>query len=260
MQLIKHLSVAAAMSLALGATQAVASPLFASGIPADWNCVGSCGTGVADGVVSLAPESTTPYGWVSTNGGSYGVGLDGLIGTTGSVLRSNTFTAGAGDLLSFDFNYVTSDGSGYADYAWSRLLNADYEEVAILFTARTTPDGFVVPGFGMPLPAADLDPEEVMIIGGAPQWSPLGGSSGTCYNSGCGYTGWVEANYNILAAGNYVLEFGVVNWSDSAYQSGMAFDGILVGGKPIESVPAPLSVALLAAGLLGLGAARKRKA
>ena len=34
-------------------------------------------------------------------------------------------------------------------------------------------------------------------------------------------------------AGNYILEFGVVDWSDQGYDSGLAFDGITVGGKPI---------------------------
>ncbi len=52
-------------------------------------------------------------------------GINGGIGNTnGSILRSDSFTAGAGDMLQFDFNYVTTDGAG----------------------------------FGMPLPAATLTP------------------------------------------------------------------------------------------------------
>lgn len=263
MKFTSSLRLAAAISLTLStpfATNALASPLFANDIPTGWSCVGSCGSGVADGVVALAPQSSTPYGWVSTYGGEYYVGLGGLEGVTGSVLRSSAFDAAEGERLSFDFNYITADGSGFADYAWSRLLNANYQQIAILFTARTTSDGFVVPGFDMPLPEAELNPDAVQIINGAPRWSYLGDSSNSCFGNGCGHTGWVEANYDIAAAGSYILEFGVVNWGDSAFHSGLAFDGISIGGKPIEGVPAPLSIALLAASLLGLGAARKRKA
>src|SRR3712207_7556354 len=47
----------------------------------------------------------------------------GIAGTTnGSVLRSSTFTPTAGQTLSFTFNYITSDGAGFSDYAYVRLI------------------------------------------------------------------------------------------------------------------------------------------
>lgn len=242
---------------------AFAAPMFDSGIPAGWTTVGNAGTLGANGVVSLAPSGGSQYGWVSTQNGVTGVALPGVggvgVGTNGSTLRSTAFSADAGEALEFQFNYVTSDGAQYSDYAWARLLDTAFNEVALLFTARTSPSGSIVPGFSMPAPAATLIPASVPIIGGGPAWSPLGGSSGSCYSDGCGYTGWVGSSYAIANAGNYILEFGVTNWNDTLYDSGLAFDGITIGGDPITPVPEPASLALLSLGMLGIGAARRRR-
>ena len=235
-----------------------------------WTGVGNFGTLGANGDVTLSPfPDSTQYGYVTTNGGVSGVGLegvggDGIVGpTNGSVLTSTLFSATAGSALEFYFNYVTSDGAGFADYGWARLLNEDLTEAALLFTARTTPGGDTAPGFSMPDPVATLDPAGAPIIAGAPTWSPLGNWSGACFDEGCGYTGWIQASYEVAAAGNYFLEFGVVNWDDELYDSGLAFDGATIGGVPIDKptptpVPEPLAVALLGFGLLGLVATRRR--
>ena len=41
------------------------------------------------------------------------------------------------------FNFLSTDGKGYDDYAWARLVNADQGNltVAWLFTARSTNSG-----------------------------------------------------------------------------------------------------------------------
>lgn len=227
--------------------------------------LGSAGTLGADGVVTLPPSGAPSYGWVSTWGGVPGVGLPyivpgingGIGNTNGSILRTDEFSATAGDLLEFDFNYVTSDGAGFADYAWARLLDATLTEVAVLFTARTESSGSIVPGSGMPAPAATLTPASVPIIGGAPLWAPLGGSSGTCFTSGCGYTDWVHADYSIVGSGTYVLEFGVTNWSDTLFDSGLAFSDAKISGTPLNTavVPVPAAIWLFVSGLMGLAAA-----
>ncbi len=244
--------------------EASEAALFDAGIPVGWTCTGNCGTLGANGVVTLAPSGGSQYGWVASNTGITGLGLPGVGGTDGSRLRSSLFSANAGDDLVFQFNYVTSDGAGYADYAWARLLDAGLNQVALLFTARTTPGGNTVPGFGMPAIDATINPAVVTITPGGPSWSPLGGSSGACWSTGCGYTGWVEATYDIALAGNYILEFGVVDWKDQIYDSGLAFDGLKVGGNPFGCgqpgqpacptvIPEPSTVLLLGAGLVGLG-------
>lgn len=238
---------------------------FDSGIPAGWTCTGNCGTLGANGVVTTSPEGGS-YGWV-TSAGPYGVGL-GYGETNGSRLRSSVFSANAGDALVFHFNFVTSDGAGFADYSWARLMDSSLANVADLFTARTTPSGNTVPGFGMPPIVATMIPALVTVIPGGPSWSPLGGSSGACYSGGCGYTGWVESTFNIAATGNYILEFGTVNWLDTSYDSGLAFDGITVGGNPIGCgqpgqpacpTPEPETLPLMGLGLLGLIFGLRRK-
>jgi hypothetical protein len=182
-------------------------------------------------------------------------------GTNGSTLRSSVFGAASGELLEFEFNFVTSDGSDFADYAWARLLDSNLNQVALLFTARTTPNGNSVPGAGMPPIAATIDPTTVTIIANATNWAPLGDNSGACFDTGCGYTDWVNSKYLIQAAGNYILEFGVANWSDTSWQTGLAFDGLKIGGKPLEdaaALPEPLSSGLVALGVAAMLATRRR--
>lgn len=196
------------------------------------SCIGNCGTLGEDGVVTLPPSGGSSYDFVTTFLGQDGAGqLPGAEGTNGSELLSTPFFAAAADTVEFYFNYVTSDGHGFADYAWSQLRKTSGETAATIFTARTKPEGTIVPGQDLPGVEAILVPTDVPIIPGGPVWSPLGDSSGECFGPGCGYTGWIKSTFTVAEAGSYQLAFGVTNSLDNALDSGLAFAGILVGGS-----------------------------
>lgn len=244
----------------------MAAQVFNDGLPDGYTCVGNCGTSGADGDVTLAPGGGTAFGWISTNQGTSQnpLGIDNT--TNGTTLTSSTFTATAGQELSFAFNYVTTDGAGFSDYAFVRLLGGS--ETITLFTARTNedPEGNTVPGFGLPgiSEGVTLNPATTPIEAGAPTFTPLGNTG--CFNVGCGFTDWIIAQYLIPTAGEYQIQFGVFNFSDTAWQSALAFDFATGEGGvpevPVDPsvVPEPGTVLLTASGLLALaGFARRRR-
>jgi hypothetical protein len=262
--------VAAALFSALFATGAAATAFnFESGL-AGWTGAGSRGTAAAQGDITASPDDGN-FGYVTTDGGGYsghltssdgsyvtGLGLNGE--ENWSALYSPVFSADAGDELQFFFNYVTTGGGVWADYAWARLLDTSHNQVALLLAAMTNP---TILGFDMGSIDATLTPSNAPIqsgsgYGGGPVWEFLGSDSGTCYLASCGFTGWIQANYTFADAGDYILEFGVVNWADPRLNSGLAVDGITITSGDVNSVPEPASLVLLGLGLAGLGALRHR--
>jgi hypothetical protein len=266
--------------LAAGVGGAAAADLAIDGDVAAWACAGHCGASAAQGDIPLSPIGNPAYGYASTaESPVYGASpltLDGNsrgFETNGSRLLSPAFHAEAGDRIDVQFNYASTDGKGFDDYAWARLVEADgHTLVAWLFTARSSNSstGNIVPGDV--LRREEFDPREVIVnydsfaftsktVDDPIDWMPLGPSNGTCWRdnaSGCGYTGWLQSRHSFAAAGDYRLELGVVNWGDEAYDSALAFD---VLGLTAAAVPEPAAWQLfLMAGLVGARRLRRQRA
>jgi hypothetical protein len=278
---IARLACCATLAAALVPGTAAASDVTPPADLSTWACAGVCGSAAADGDIALSPAGSARYGVLTTSGSeafgtsplqlspnSRGNGTE----TNGSRTASGAFQAGAGDRLDLQFNYVSTDGKGFDDYAWARVVNAgDGSLVAWLFTARSSNSstGKIVPGDV--LDKHDYDPDAVIVnfqdyaftsktVDDPIDWSPLGGSNGSCWKdnaAGCGFTGWLHARHAFSAAGLYRVEIGVVNWGDGAYDSGLAFD--FAGLSAAAPVPEPASLALMAAGLALLIAIARRR-
>ncbi len=245
----------------LSAASIAAAAIAFSAPAAAQTCVGDCGTAAPNGDVTAPPAFGPNYGYVSTENGVEGAGqIDGVGGNNGSELTTGVFSAEVGEDLNFYFNFITSDGAEFSDYAFAQLLSAAGDPIAFLFTARTTPEGNTSPGFGLPANASTLNPLTSPIIGDATNWAQLGTDSGDCFDDGCGQTGWINSNYTITEAGNYTLKFGVTNFSDTSYQSGLAFAGVTIGGDVIDigAVPEPATWLMMILGFGGIGGLMRR--
>lgn len=232
-------------------------------------CTGNCGSVAPNGDVGAPPGGGTLY-YVSTNGGVSGAGqISGVGGTDGSELIA-PFSANTGDVLKFDFDYITSDGTGsFPDYGFAELLDGDGNHVAWLFTARTVVSpGNTSPGFGLPTNDSTLDPTTSPINPGLTNFSVLGGSSGECYmglGNGCGSTGYIQSLFTIDTAGDYQVRFGVSNFGDTNLDSALAFAGLQIGdiSIPIDTgaAPEPATWAMMICGfgLAGFALRRRRK-
>ncbi len=176
-------------------------------------------------------------------------------------LLTNAFHAAGGQEISFIYDFVSSDGTAYKDYAFVELINLDTGSATQIINMRYNGAGnSVVHGLGLPPMVGTVGPS-VMMYPDPPEWSPLGGSSGSCWFTGCGYTGWQFESYVIPAnkSGNYELRFGVANWDDRAFDTGLAFSALSLDGVAVGLAPEPASWAMVMAGFFAAGSILRRQ-
>ncbi len=246
---------------------ALALAVVAGGPAQAVTCTGNCGyhDGTRDGDIPPAPTSDGSYDWVSTYHGVDGAGSLGSFytarATNGSELLTNAFHATAGQEISFIYNFVSSDGTAYKDYAFVELINLDTGSATQIINMRYNGAGnTVIQGLGLPPMMGTAGPPLYMYPD-APDWSPLGGSSGSCWFTGCGYTGWNFTSYTIPTgkSGDYALRFGVANWNDKAFDTGLAFSALSLDGVAVGLAPEPASWAMLMAGFFAAGSILRRQ-
>ena len=251
-----------------GALPAEAQESFENGFPpSGWTFNGLPALGgVADISSGIGPTDGTFFGWISTgcvfaagtscpdvatastpSYASLGLGTGSGLGSpqTESVLISPSFTLPSSTLISFDVNFITTDGTnGFADFALVQLIPSTGSPVN-LFVANTTGDTSpaVPPVILNPADAAaTLSPSTVSFLGtsvtfGATTYGNIpkfGGSDANCAptssgpNSACpgGPTGWVHVTYT-AAPGTYTLRFLVSHVGDTNYPSALAIDNIM---------------------------------
>lgn len=204
-----------------------------------WSTYGSNVTRV-DGTFGVAPIEGTYQALLSTGSGAPGASpitsgsMESILGLTSGTLdafslnfttegsvMTQTFSAAAGEILSFHWNFLTNElpfDIDYNDYGFYAVTNV------------SSPIDLLGDTFSTLLPSA-----------GSFTWE----------------TGYNLVSLALPTTGLYTLAFGVVDVGDNSVDSGLLIDNVkLIGGS---AVPEPSSVVLLASGLAGLGYWRRKQ-
>jgi plastocyanin len=162
-----------------------------------------------------AVSATALEGFLGLSTGTLASGFEGS-----ALLRS--ITVNAGDTLTFDYNYLSTDVSAN-DFAFLTLNGA--------LTSLVSSSGPLTPSLAV------LDP-----IFGDPTTE----------------TGWRTFSVTFTTAGTYNLGLGVVDAGDEFFPSALAVDNVQVTAGAAQAVPEPSTLTLLAIGLACAGVYRWR--
>ena len=147
--------------------------------------------------------------------------------THGSAIQQS-FTAEVGDVVTFDWDFLTDELSAtppqpdiYTDFLWGYLEGPSSNEANVLAHVNQDPSNFL--------------------------------SSGSIFND---ETGYQTFTFTFVETGAYTLTLGVHDVQDAAYDTAGIFDNFF-----LKKTPEPNTFLLVASGLLGLNwQARRREA
>ena len=231
---------------------------FENGIPASWTVSpppGLSGTAVSGS--GLSPTEGLHYGWISTGctGGTscptvattpapyyssalyQGPGTNGLpvaqgLGTptVETTLTSPSFVFPNSGTISFDVNFITTDGTyDFADYALVTLIPVAGTDAstATLFVANTTCDiCAAVPPVGLTNGAGILSPTTASFTGASVTFGSTTYGGAPKYGGGLGGpSAWIHVSHPV-SAGSYQLQFLVAHVGDTNYPSALAIDNL----------------------------------
>lgn len=183
------------------------------------------GSGPSEGtyqaLVSNGDDSALPFDLEQFLGLKSG-SLDGLGNGNiyqGSAIKQ-TFSANAGQVLTFDWNFLTNN----------------------------------------PTPSQDFNDFSFVTIGSLSKLADTSSTFALSKTPFYKETGFNTFSYTIPTAGTYTLGIGVTNAGDVYGSSGILVDKVALSTTPTTSVPEPTSAfGLLAFGALGMGSLLKRK-
>lgn len=216
------------------------------------------GSGIIISNATLASASATAAG-TFTSGGN--IGFDkGILLTTGQVScavgpNNNTGCTGPGTTTSLKFNFVSTTGNVFFNYVfaseeYNEFVNTSFND---LFELRLNNVNIAL----LPNGAGDVSINNVNNGKNAAYFRDNTGSAGinTQYD---GLTTVLTAQAKGLVGMN-TFEFFITDRGDSSLDSGVFIQGGTFAADP-SPIPEPASLSLLGLGLLGMFAAKRRKA
>ena len=211
---VRDSSDSSAASLSVEATGFIGNGSFETGDFSSWNTIGDTSIETED--LGVFPTDGTSQALITSGASDSGgsvvdsdleeffdlpIGsLDGLTGgdaTEGSAIKQ-TFTAEAGDVVSFDWNFLTNELTPNESFNDTGFVSVNGFTFELADTSANFSDAADVEGFSS-------------------------------------QTGTETLTFSIATAGTYTIGFGAVDVGDSAVDSGLAIDNINIASSNADA-------------------------